>query len=119
MNFNECNECTICCDGYLIGSAYNHKFGNLNKCHFMNGTCSIYNIRPPACRKYFCAWKQKLFPDFMRPDLCKTLISVELNNNKQCLKVISIDTPSPEVLNEITKFQKENECEVLYVRACN
>lgn len=116
MNFNECGECTACCNGMLAGESYNHIFGKTNKCHFLNGTCSIYTIRPYVCRKYFCAWKQGLFPDFMRPDKCGTLISVELNNNKQFLKIVTTGNTSPEIINEIEIFACQNKCEVVYVK---
>lgn len=116
MKFNECNNCHICCSGFLQGSAYGHDFGNGKKCYFLNSGCDIYQNRPKLCHKYFCAWKQNLFPEWMQPNKCGVLISVENNGDKQFLKAISINEPSQEVINELEKFSLQNECEIVYVK---
>lgn len=92
MDFKECGECSACCQGHLIGDAYNHKFGNGKPCFYLRQEkCIIYKTRPDVCKKYQCAWTQHLFnDDLMRPDKLGIMVSVEKLNNEQVLKAIEI-----------------------------
>jgi hypothetical protein len=107
----ECGECKACCQGYVIGEAYGVPFGPNRPCAFLTGGCSIYQMRPTVCRKYFCAWVQGLFPDWMRPDKSRAIISVQNWSKGQFLLVSEMgEKLSDEVLLEVNKFSKENNC---------
>lgn len=121
----ECGECTKCCE-WLKGEAYGHSFDIGKPCNFMgNGCCTIYDIRPERpCRTYFCAWAQELFPEWMRPDKCGAIISVEqakedgehdtnFVKGEQFLRVISPNGISKEVEEECKKFYEQHKCKVI------
>jgi hypothetical protein len=72
-----CGTCAKCCEGWLSGEAYGHKFFRGRPCFFLNKTCSIYDTRPESpCRTYKCAWLDELqFPEWMKPDLVNVIIN--------------------------------------------
>lgn len=105
----ECGNCTACCDGWLIGNSYGNHFGYGRKCVFLCKECTIYNTRPIDCINYQCAWSQGLFEDWMKPTESNVLISVEVKNNKQYLKVIEMGVPIREdVLEYIKNWVTQN-----------
>lgn len=110
MNFRECGDCTACCNGTLIGEAHGHKFGYGKPCIYLSQQgCSIYEDRPEGCKKYQCAWTQHLFPDWMQPNKCGAMISVEQENGGQFLKVTELrENVDEAVYEEINRFCKEN-----------
>lgn len=107
-----CDGCTACCEGWLQGEAYGLKFGKENACPFLtNLRCSIHCVRPQVCKNFYCGWIQELFPEWMRPDKSKVLISVENWSQGQCLRCIEMGQPiSEEALDEIKKFCSKNNC---------
>ena len=110
-NFKECGECQKCCEGWVAGTAFGIPFYPHKPCAFLQGKCLVYNFRPDVCKKFFCAYSQGLFPDWMRPDKTNVLISVQDWSKGQYLKVIACDKPIPEnVKIEITKFAQEQKC---------
>lgn len=69
----ECGDCNACCVYPSIpelskpaGVPCEH----LAKC----GGCSIYNMRPPSCRSYRCAWLDGHGKDKDKPGDCGVLI---------------------------------------------
>jgi hypothetical protein len=99
-----CGECTKCCE-IPYGNVYGHEFGNGIACKFANECgCSIYRVRPEFCRSYYCAWAQELLPEEMRPDKCNVLVSVEIKNDKQFLRVVSTNENS--INSDIILFLK-------------
>lgn len=110
MNFLECGDCHACCSGALVGSAYGTQFGLGKKCIFLvKECCTIYSVRPPTCQKYQCAWTQQILPEWMKPNKCGVLVSVETAPDKQYLKVIElVPKVGPEVYEELDKFVLEN-----------
>ena len=72
-----CGTCAKCCEGWLSGEAYGHKFFKGRPCFFLNKTCSIYDTRPESpCRTYKCGWLDELhFPEWMKPDLVNVIIN--------------------------------------------
>jgi Fe-S-cluster containining protein len=111
LEFRPCGECTICCEGVLENNVYNYKMGNGVPCNFLiDKKCSIYNIRPNSCVNYQCAWSQHLLPEWMRPDKCGILVSVENDENKkQFLKVIELkEVVEYNLYDEINRFTKNN-----------
>lgn len=116
MSFRECEDCTACCSGFLMGSAYGNKFGCGKACVFLaRNLCTIYADRPSACRDYQCAWTQKLLPEWMRPKDCGVLVSVENKDDKQFLRVVEMrETVEYAIYSEIEQFCKQNN--TYYVR---
>ncbi len=111
MNFRPCGDCNACCEGALIGNAHGNRFGNHKPCVFLvSKTCAIHETRPQSCRNYQCAWSQHLFPEWMQPNKCGVLISVETSKEgHQYLKVIELKHEIPyEVYQEIDNFCKDN-----------
>ena len=70
-NERTCEGCTKCCDGWLIGEAYGHKFFEGKPC-FWKGKkgCNIYDIRPyNPCVSFKCFWKYSdLVPKHFKPN---------------------------------------------------
>ena len=112
MNFRECGDCTACCDGHIIGNSFGNMFGYHKPCVFLvHKKCTIYNNRPSTCDSFQCAWTQNLFPEWMKPNLCGVLISVEINknDNKQFLRIVEMkETIDYTVYAEIEKFCNDN-----------
>lgn len=111
-DFRPCGDCTACCSGFLVGNSYGNKFGMGKPCVFLvNKICSIYKDRPQSCHNYQCAWTQGILPEWMKPNECGVMVSVEINREKQMqfLKVIELkELVSFEVYKEIEKFCEEN-----------
>ena len=105
---NKCGDCTLCCQGWLIGDAYGNGFYPNRPCIYLQPKCNIYQYRPVTCKNYFCAWSQGLFSDSLYPPISNVIISVEVNNNKQFLKVIETHNEiKNEVYEEIESFCKQ------------
>lgn len=77
MNERQCDGCTKCCEGWLYGQAYDHKFYKGRPCFFLSKTCTIYDTRPEnPCRSYKCAWlAEDSFPQWMKPNLVNIIIT--------------------------------------------
>lgn len=111
INFRECGDCIACCEGHLIGKAHGNSFGNGKKCIFLvQKKCTIYEDRPEVCRKYQCAWTQHLLPEWMKPNQCGLMVSVQDEpSGKQYLKAIEIHKNVAEnVYDELKKFCSQN-----------
>ena len=110
-NFKECGECQKCCEGWVAGTAFGIPFYPHKPCAFLQGKCLVYNFRPNICKKFFCAYSQGLFPDWMRPDKTNVLISVQDWSKGQYLKVIACGVKIAEnVMAEVQKFCSEQKC---------
>lgn len=91
MKFLHCGDCNACCNGGLIGEAHGHVFGEGVPCHYLNNQkCSIYKERPDVCKSYQCAWSQGLFTKELKPNKSGILVSVEVKDGKQYLKVVDL-----------------------------
>lgn len=105
----ECGACQACCQGWVQGDAYGCKFGKGKQCLFLLDKCSIYHFRPQTCQKFYCGWAQELVPEWMRPDQCKVLISIENWSGGQFLRCMEMGQKmSDDALLEITKFCQQN-----------
>jgi hypothetical protein len=104
----ECGDCQLCCQGLLIGSARGSFFGNMTPCKYLENECVIYEERPETCRRFYCAWAQELFPEWMQPNKIGVIVSVENKGNIQYLNVISSKEVDSIVLDEINKFTNTN-----------
>lgn len=117
--FRQCGDCTACCQGHLIGKAYDHDFYPGKPCFYLKPRCIVYDDRPTACKNYYCAWVQGLFSEKLKPTMSKVIISVEIDENKKkFLKVVPTtkDVIAREVLDEIEKFVIENQTYYKVVR---
>lgn len=50
----ECGTCTMCCEVLRIEALAKPE---LTPCTHQQGGCSIYPVRPSACREFFCGWR--------------------------------------------------------------
>jgi hypothetical protein len=104
--FNPCGKCTACCSGVLAGNTYGNVFNEDKQCVFLvDEQCTIYDTRPEVCRKYQCAWSQGIIPDWLSPIESNVLISVEVKDNKQYLKVLCLT--NEKINTEIITFLDE------------
>lgn len=95
----QCNNCTKCCEGHLIGKVKGHDFYPGKQCFFLNIDvgCSIYKDRPKSpCKSFDCFWIQNTnMPNNFKPNNIN-VIQIEktlyfLNNNKiNTLKYIEL-----------------------------
>jgi hypothetical protein len=106
----ECGDCTACCHGWLMGSAYGNDFYPGKRCVFLNQNCTIYTNRPRACSNYQCAWSQGLFEHWLKPTESNVIVSVEVDpGGKQFLKVVEMGIPIRlDVLNYIDNWVRQN-----------
>lgn len=91
----ECGDCTICCEGWLWGSAHDHTFFSGRPCHYVSigKGCSIYEDRPDVpCKSYQCEWlKNGDIPMWMKPSDVKVVISEVKwgeNNERYAIEVL-------------------------------
>ncbi len=72
-----CDDCTKCCEGWLWGEAYGHKFWPGRPCHYVSKCgCSIYENRPDSpCKSFMCEWLMNTdIPEWMKPDDAKVIV---------------------------------------------
>lgn len=112
----ECNGCSYCCDGHLSGEVDGKSFGQMEACHNLTEDgCNIYDNRPNMCHNYYCAWAQELFPEWMKPNECGVVISVETEVaprgriGKQYLKAVYQKELPLNVAEQIQQFVDEND----------
>jgi len=87
----ECGGCTACCEGHLAGTAYGIPFKPGKPCFYLREQkCRIYQCRPQVCHRYLCAWVQGLFPGWLKPTESGVLVSVEVRDKQQFLRVVAI-----------------------------
>jgi hypothetical protein len=71
-----CDGCTVCCRGWLFGSAHGHSFFKGTPCHFVGEMgCTIYKERPEdPCKTYKCAWLTDFnIPEWFKPNLSNVI----------------------------------------------
>ena len=74
----DCGECTVCCVAPSINKPEIQKLSGARCRHCTGGGCSIYEMRPPVCRSFYCAWRTvDIFSDAWRPDKSGVLAYVE------------------------------------------
>ena len=106
-----CEDCQACCQGWLIGDAYGIPFSKGKPCAFLKEKCMIYTCRPSVCKKYYCAWAQELFPEWMQPNKCNVLITVQNWSKGQYLRCSEMGQKMGDnVFAEILNFCKKNSC---------
>lgn len=113
-----CGECTACCEGWLPGEAYSHKFFPGKQCFFLKNTgCTIYDKRPDfPCKKFECRWlKDNQFPEWMKPSLCKAIITFDKVNSFEFVRVTEAGQKlDSEVLSFMFQYALTNHCNLAY-----
>jgi hypothetical protein len=73
----QCGDCTACCEGWHMGSVLGYDMFPGRPCQFLCNGCTIYEDRPKdPCIDYSCDWlRQDVFPEWMRPDISKVIIT--------------------------------------------
>jgi hypothetical protein len=118
----ECNDCTMCCQGFLPVQVYEYQASEGNPCHFVEpggcgGGCKIYDNRPEICQQYVCAWLQfpVTFPEWMQPsksDVILTFRKVSNTNGGDPWVYLQMkegyNTVRAEVLNWVIRFAMSN-----------
>lgn len=120
LNFKPCGDCQVCCQGYLEGTAYGMKFGltpnGPKPCGFLQKVCTVYSARPSMCSNYYCAWSQGLFPEWMKPNKSKVLVSVQTWSKGQYLLATVIDKEFDQrAIEELTNFTDQNSAPLVLV----
>ena len=72
-----CDGCTECCKGYIVGEAHGKPFYPGRPCHYVGEKgCTIYKKRPQTCASFKCEWltNEELFPEWFKPNQSKLLI---------------------------------------------
>lgn len=85
-----CNGCSKCCEGWLLGEAYGHKFWPGRPCHFNSEKgCSIYNDRPDdPCKIFRCEWLiNEKIPEWMWPKNINAIIFRRIENDKEYIEI--------------------------------
>ena len=66
----DCGDCKLCCSLLEIKALSKPKNKKCQHLSIIKG-CSIYNVRPSACRRYNCLWQlNEAMPADLRPDRC-------------------------------------------------
>lgn len=114
-----CDGCTKCCEGWLHGEAYSHKFWRGRKCHYLcNKKCSIYENRPPyPCRTFKCQWLiNKNVPQWMKPDHVNAILVSRKNNGFEYLEVNEAgEKLKSEVLSWAIMYALQHKINLLYM----
>ncbi len=101
----ECGECDLCCK-WLSHDVYGQLISPTNPCRFLKNGCSIYENRPPQCKRYSCMWLQGVLPEWMYPKDTGVIVSVKNWPHGQWLEVLGCDTEIPdEFMKELLKFK--------------
>ena len=114
----ECGSCTKCCEGWLNGEAYGHKFYPGQPCFFKKeGGCSIYKDRPEnPCKSYKCLWlTDENIPHWMKPDQINAILTHRIEEGIGYIDVTEAgEKLRVEVLNWIVMFALNKKANLQY-----
>jgi hypothetical protein len=83
-----CGDCSLCCLLLHVPEVNKPKTGWCQHCRPGQGGCSIYEKRPPVCRRYACLWLDGTMPDYWQPDQSKIVLDLELSRERGILRVV-------------------------------
>ena len=89
----------MCCQGWLEGEAYGHRFFPGQPCRMLGKTgCSIYEQRPYSpCKTFECEWKiRNNIDDDLRPDRIGVIMVGRITEGHRYIRVIETDKPISE-----------------------
>lgn len=113
-----CDGCTKCCEGWLHGEAYGHKFWRGRQCHYVcNKKCSIYKNRPnDPCKTFKCQWLiNKNVPQWMKPDQVNAILVSRKKGNFEYLEIVEAgEKLKSEVLSWAIMYALQNKINLFY-----
>lgn len=98
-----CAGCTMCCQGWLTGEAYGHRFAPGRPCGWLNKSgCTIYENRPYSpCQTFECEWKRRSSIDpSLRPDLVGVIMISRMHGVHEYIRVIESRGSVPDRVHE-------------------
>ena len=104
-----CGTCTKCCEGWLEGEAFGHKFYPGKPCGFVTigKGCNSYALRPKEpCVNYKCAWlSNNEIPDWLKPNLSNVIINYNTIDGIAYIKLVEAGQTLPsKVLSWMLKY---------------
>ena len=93
----------MCCQGWLTGEAWGHRFSPGKPCGWLSGSgCTIYEHRPAnPCQSFLCEWKrQPAIPDSLRPDRAGVIMVNRVQGIHEYIRVIESRGPVPDHIHE-------------------
>ena len=98
-NKRECETCTKCCEGWLLGDVRGHEMYPGKPCFFLEigigkpSKCGDYENRPEKpCKKYNCFWvAEDIVPDKFKPEICGVIMDIQKIKEFDVLRL----TPAP------------------------
>ncbi len=70
-----CGSCSVCCTSLRIDEPTLTKKADVPCINLKpQGGCSIYEDRPPLCKRWYCGWRMLPLEPSMRPDRCNVII---------------------------------------------
>jgi hypothetical protein len=86
-----CDGCTMCCQGWLTGEAWGHKFYPGRPCGWITKKgCAIYENRPiNPCQTFQCEWKRNVsLPQWLKPDVSGVIVKYSVLDQHVYLRVV-------------------------------
>ena len=98
-----CAGCTRCCEGWLTGEAWGHRFRPGQPCGWRSaGGCAIYENRPAdPCRSFECEWKRwNNIPEWMKPSEIGVILVSRQHQEWTYTRVVDCGRPIPRAVHE-------------------
>lgn len=113
-----CGSCNKCCEGWLHGAAYDHKFWRGRPCHYLAGkACSIYENRPEnPCKSFHCEWlRNEHVPGWLKPDEVNAILVERQKDGFSYLEINEAgEKLRAEVLSWAVMYCLENNLNLVY-----
>jgi hypothetical protein len=118
----ECGDCTKCCEGWMSGAAYEHKFGKIDgvrtPCFFLEQGlgCTIYEDRPQnPCAAYKCQWLVNPdVPEDFKPNNKHYIVSKKGRSYFVITRASSENTDDEEFINWWIEYVTKNNFNLSY-----
>lgn len=81
----------MCCQGWLTGEAYGHRFAPGKPCGWLNNHgCMIYDNRPYSpCQTFLCEWKRRPdIPEDLKPSTVGVIMVARVLDMHEYIRVI-------------------------------
>ena len=110
----ECGDCTVCCTAPSINKPEIQKLSGAACRHCLGGGCAIYDVRPPVCRAFYCAWRTvDIFGDDWRPDKSGVLAYVETEGISEDFDVVIVSSTRGARPDQVTAITMLSHAEML------
>ena len=120
IDFRDCGSCNACCKWLYVEDVLGYQIGPGKPCFYLceEKNCTIHEQRPEVCRKYQCAWSQRVLPEWMKPDKCNAIVNVERwgkNNEYQLLRIMEMGQRyDVRILSWIINFCQKTNTPLIY-----